>query len=66
LPTFLRQVLSLATGEDHVVVERAFGRPALIAALETAPPGSIDAKSWHYWRLRYELARRALPRRAQR
>jgi hypothetical protein len=56
-------VLSLATAEDHATIERAFGRAALIQAIETAPPGSIDPKSWNFWRLRYGLRRRAPPRR---
>lgn len=32
-------------------------------ALENAPPGVIDARSWAYWRLMLDLPPKPLPRR---
>lgn len=36
----------------------------LRAALEQAPPGVIDGRSWAYWRLMLDLPPRPLPTRA--
>ena len=61
---FLCRVMAFATFEDAVVVEHTYGRGQMIAALRSAAPGVIDARSWAYWHLRLGLGRAgAMPRR---
>lgn len=48
---FLCQVMTLGTAEDVRAVRRGLGDQALVDALEHAPPGIMDAKSWNYWHL---------------
>ena len=51
----LRQVLRLGRPEDYVLAEEIWGREALQRALDQARCGEIDAKSEHFWRLRFGL-----------
>jgi hypothetical protein len=51
----LRQILRMGRSEDYVSAERLWGVDALRAALVEALPGDIDAKSEHFWRLRFGL-----------
>ena len=46
---FLAQVMALGTERDVAVAQKAFTRDAWKQALRHAPPGVIDARSWHYW-----------------
>ena len=53
--TLLRQILSLGTADDYAAALEIWGEPAFRDALQTAPPGTIDARSWHYWHLHYGM-----------
>ena len=48
---FLCQLMTLGTTEDVRAVRRALGDRAFVEALEHAPAGVMDAKSWNYWHL---------------
>jgi hypothetical protein len=48
---FLCQLMTLGTAEDVRTVRRLMGDPALLEALEHAPPGVMDPRSWNYWHL---------------
>lgn len=48
---FLCQMMSLGTAEDMRTVRRLLGDEAIIDALEHAPPGIMDPKSWNFWHL---------------
>ena len=51
----LRQILRFGRPEDYVLAEQIGGEEALRSALIEARPGEIDAKSEHFWRLRFRL-----------
>jgi hypothetical protein len=59
----IRQILSLGLPEDYLFVEQHFGRPRIIAALRSAPPGSIDPRSWTFWHRQFHLPVPPLPKR---
>ncbi|MCC7381519.1 MAG: hypothetical protein IT384_06790 [Deltaproteobacteria bacterium] len=46
---FLCQIMQLGTWEDLRTVRDAFGEAALKQALQSAPPGVLDARSWNFW-----------------
>lgn len=48
---FLCQLMTLGTAPDVRAVRRILGDAALIDALDHAPPGLMDAKSWNFWHL---------------
>jgi hypothetical protein len=48
---FLCQLMTLGTAEDVRTVRRMMGDQALMDALDHAPPGIMDPKSWNYWHL---------------
>ena len=48
---FLCQIMTLGTAEDVRTVRRAWHDQAFVEALEHAPPGLMDPKSWNYWHL---------------
>jgi hypothetical protein len=48
---FLCQLMTLGTADDVRAVRRLVGDQALLEALEHAPPGVMDAKSWNFWHL---------------
>jgi hypothetical protein len=48
---FLCQLMTLGTAEDVRTVRRAMGDRAFLDALDHAPPGIMDPKSWNYWHL---------------
>ncbi|WP_437982541.1 hypothetical protein [Sorangium sp. So ce117] len=60
---FLCQVMALGTEEDVTTVRRAMGDPALLDALEHAPPGVMDPKSWNFWHLFFGRRPPPLPER---
>jgi hypothetical protein len=47
----LCQVLQLGTADDVRALRGAVGDDALRAALQEAPPGVLDPRSWNYWHL---------------
>jgi len=64
-PTLLLcQLMQLGTWEDVKQARRFFGDAAFKQALESAPPGVLDAKSWHYWHLFFGLTLRERPQRS--
>jgi hypothetical protein len=46
---FLAYVMTYGTPEDVAVVQRYVGDDGFREALEHAPPGIIDERSWAYW-----------------
>jgi hypothetical protein len=48
---FLCQVMQLGTLEDVRELRQIFGDDAFRAALRSAPPGMLDARSWTFWHL---------------
>lgn len=46
---FLAYVMTYGTPEDLAVVRRHVGDDEFREALEQAPPGIMDARSWAYW-----------------
>jgi len=59
----IRQVLSLGTIEDYLLVLRHFGRRRVIRSLRSSPPGAIDPRSWSYWHRHFHLPVPPLPKR---
>jgi hypothetical protein len=60
---FLCQLMTLGTAEDVRTVRRVLHDEAFVAALEHAPPGVMDPKSWNYWHLFFGRVPPALPAR---
>ncbi len=52
---FLCRIMALATWEDICVALDHYGKNAFREALQNAPPGLFDPRSWHYWHHRLEL-----------
>jgi hypothetical protein len=48
---FLAHVMTYGTVEDVVTAKRYFTPEDFRRALEHAPPGVFDARSWNYWNL---------------
>jgi len=46
---FLVQVMTFGTWQDVLEARRHFGEGAFRDALQHAPPGVFDARSWTYW-----------------
>jgi hypothetical protein len=46
---FMAYAMARATHEDMKVVRRYVDDADFLEALEKAPPGIIDARSWAYW-----------------
>lgn len=46
---FLAYVMTYGTAEDLAVVRRHVGDEGFKEAVEQAPPGIMDARSWAYW-----------------
>ncbi len=47
----LAQAMTFGDWEDMQIVRSLYGDDALRAALEDAPPGVFDRRSWNYWHL---------------
>lgn len=60
---FLAYAFRYATPEDMATLRRRLGDDRLRVALEHAPSGVIDERSWAYWRLVLDLDPRPLPTR---
>jgi hypothetical protein len=54
-PVFLCRIMALGTWEDTCIALERYGRNAFREALQNAPPGLFDPRSWHYWHHRLEL-----------
>lgn len=48
---FLAHVMTYGTLADVLIAEKYFGPRDFLAALERAPPGVFDVRSWHYWNI---------------
>lgn len=46
---FLAHVMTYGTVQDVVTAEKYFTREDFLHALENAPPGVFDVRSWTYW-----------------
>lgn len=51
---FLAHVMTYGTVEDLRAIHGVAGPDAFKEALDHAPPGVFDARSWAYWNLRCE------------
>jgi hypothetical protein len=60
---FMAYAFRYGTHEDVRELRRHLSDDQMREALEQAPPGIIDARSWAYWRLRFDLPAAALPAR---
>ena len=58
---FLAYAFRYATYEDMKALRLHLTDDELRHALEHAPPGIIDGRSWAYWRLMLELPDKPLP-----
>jgi len=64
---FLAHVMTYGTVQDVVTAEKYFTRDDFRHALEHAPPGVFDARSWAYWNTMFdrvpvpELPKRHIP-----
>jgi hypothetical protein len=59
----LCQLMTLGTEDDVRAARQWVGDAAFIDALEHAPPGVMDARSWNYWHLFYGRPTPPLPER---
>ena len=50
---FLAHVMTYGTVEDLRALNGVIGPNEFREALENAPPGVFDARSWAYWNLKY-------------
>ena len=48
---FLAYAMARATAEDMATIRQYVSDRDFIAALDAAPPGIIDPRSWSYWNL---------------
>lgn len=53
----IAQVMSLRDWDDVIAMTDCFGGARLAAVLQSAGPGAIDVRSWHYWHYRLGLAK---------
>lgn len=51
VPLFVAQLLTYSTPQDVRVLKRYLSDADLVRALDAAPPGVFDARSWTYWNL---------------
>lgn len=62
---FIAHVLTYGTAEDILVLKKYYSDDKLREALEQAPSGVFDKKSWSYWHviLKGQLPEKPLPER---
>jgi hypothetical protein len=48
---FLAYLMTFGTVDDIAVVRKHVSNEEFTKALDTAPPGIIDARSWAYWNI---------------
>ena len=53
---FAAQVMTFGDWDDVQATRRFLGEGALRSALENAPPGVFDNKSWNYWHVFFRIA----------
>jgi len=58
---FFAQVMTLGTWQEVQLVKSVFGSDAFRDALQHAPPGVFDGRSWAYWHAVFRLPEPALP-----
>jgi hypothetical protein len=46
---FLAHAMTYGTIQEIAIIRRHFTREQFLHALENAPPGVFDARSWAYW-----------------
>jgi hypothetical protein len=64
-PIFLCRVMVFGTWDDSCFVLAKHRKAAFREALQNAPPGLFDNRSWHYWHHRLKvLPVPALPQRS--
>jgi len=51
---FLAHVMTYGTADDVTVVKRHFTPADFSRALENAPPGVFDPRSWAYWNTMFD------------
>ena len=54
-PLFLCRVMVFGTWEDLCFVLDHYGKADFREALQSAPPGLFDNRSWYYWHNRLQL-----------
>jgi hypothetical protein len=52
---FLAYAFRYADAADAAIIRRRWSDDALRHALAHAPPGTIDARSWSYWRVMLDM-----------
>lgn len=52
---FLAQVMALGTLDDVLAAQKEYPEEAWKKALRNAPPGVMDARSWHFWHYRFGM-----------
>ena len=52
LPRFLAYLMTYGSHADVQVLCRHVGEDAVRAAMDAAPPGIFDGRSWAYWNLK--------------
>lgn len=60
---FLAHVMTYGTLEDVLLVRRYYSEQAFLDALEHAPAGIFDPRSWAYWHTAFHLPIPQLPSR---
>ena len=60
----LRQILRIGTANDYVAGCMLWSEDAFRRALTSAPPGSLDERSWVFWHRHYGLPERSFPKRS--
>jgi hypothetical protein len=58
---FIAQVLTYGVHDDVRMLRRYVSDRELIAALDQAPPGVFDGRSWAYWHLKLKGLRQPPP-----
>lgn len=53
LNRFLAYAMTYATSDELAVLRQRFAEPEWIKALDNAPPGVFDARSWAYWNVKF-------------
>ena len=60
---FMAYAFRYATHADMTILRHHLSNDELRQALDGAPPGVIDGRSWAYWRLMLDLPDKPLPER---
>jgi hypothetical protein len=58
---FIAHVLTYGMPEDVATLRRHVSSDVLSAALDQAPPGAFDGRSWAYWHLKLKGRRQPPP-----